>query len=103
MVCCVYELKNETFVAEGRQVGVKEGEGYKGEDHLMPRTQVLPLYTMDEFNRKVRIARIPAICTSYIRMCMSVKHFLDIREASGGAIYLRITSVELLAVPPWPV
>ena len=50
MVCCVYEFKNKGFVAQGRQVD----DGDEEEEHrLMPRTQALPLYTMDEFNHKV--------------------------------------------------
>ncbi|CAN0446560.1 unnamed protein product, partial [Ascophyllum nodosum] len=50
MVCCVYEFKNKGFVAQGRQVDDGDGEA---EHRLMPRTQALPLYTIDEFNYKV--------------------------------------------------
>ncbi|CAM9989666.1 unnamed protein product, partial [Ascophyllum nodosum] len=50
MECCVYEFKNKGFVAQGRQVDDGDGESEHG---LMPRTQALPLYTMDEFNYKV--------------------------------------------------
>lgn len=55
MICCVYELTNEKFVAEGREVDCDNAEA---EHHpLMPRTRALPLYTMEEFNLKVLVAR----------------------------------------------
>lgn len=54
MICCVYELANKKFVAEGREV---DGDNAEAEHHpLMPRTRALPLYTMDEFNHKVLAA-----------------------------------------------
>lgn len=48
MVCCMYEVKNKNYVAQGRAV---DDEGK--EARLMPRTQVLPIYTLEEFNYKV--------------------------------------------------
>lgn len=56
MVCCVFELKNSNFVEE-RQGVDSDGEM---ERLLIPRTQALPLYTMDQFNRKVLEADISA-------------------------------------------
>lgn len=49
MICCVFELKNRNFVEERQEVD-SDGEM---ERLLIPRTQALPLYTMDQFNRKV--------------------------------------------------
>lgn len=49
MICCVFELKNRNFVEERQDVD-SDGEI---ERLLIPRTQALPLYTMDQFNRKV--------------------------------------------------
>ena len=69
MECCVYEFKNKGFVAQGRQVDDGDGESEHG---LMPRTQALPLYTMDEFNYKVTFSHwLYLLCmfVYYKRVC----------------------------------
>lgn len=67
MVCCFYEMKNKGFVATGRKVDDENDEENEAEHRLMPRTQALPLYTMDEFNLKVYLRHALGIFLRDIR------------------------------------
>ena len=86
MVCSVYEFKNKGFVAQGRHVDDGDGEA---EHRLMPRTQALPLYTMDEFNYKVTFSH----WLSFYACLCNTSAFLGIRGCKYFILNLRTNGV----------
>ena len=69
-VCGVVQVVNENFVNEAVIA--------EAEDRLMPRTEELPIYTMEEFNNKV----IPR-CSFVFNKISFLKSFRWYRQANA--------------------